>query len=273
MNKRKRYKTIDFLKAGSFFAVFLFYSCHKIVTLKLNTAPAQIVIQGEITDLAGPYSVTINQTVGFYADNSFPAVSGAVVKISDNKGITDSLTETSPGVYTTHVLQGEPGNTYNLSVSAQNQNYTAVSTMPAIIPLDSVTFEATSGFGKNRINAVVNFQDPPGVQNYYQFLEYINGQLFTKQIFVFEDRLSDGKYISNQLFTDSSYLTNGDNLEVKMYCIDVNVYNYFYQLEQSSGNGAFNTTASPANPVSNISNGAIGYFSAHTTQSMSVEVP
>jgi hypothetical protein len=274
MNMRKRYKTIAFLKTTAFFTIFLFCSCHKIVTLKLNTASAQIVIQGEVTDVAGPYTVTINQTVGFYADNSFPAVSGAVVKISDNQGATDSLTETStPGVYTTHTLQGMPGNTYTLSVFAQNENYSAISTMPAPVPLDSVTFETTSGFGQHRIDAVANFQDPAGIKNYYQFQEYINGQLFNKDIFIFEDRLSDGKYISNNLRTDSSYLNSGDDLEVKMYCIDANVYNYFYQLDQSSGNGAFNTTASPANPVSNISNGAYGYFSAHTTQSMSVQVP
>ena len=98
------------------------YSCKKTVVLNLNTAPAQIVIQGEVTDSAGPYTISINQTVGFYADNTFPAVSGAIVKISDNNGVTDSLTETTPGVYATHILQGVPGNTYTLSVTANNIN-------------------------------------------------------------------------------------------------------------------------------------------------------
>jgi hypothetical protein len=268
MKLSKRYTAIVF------FSVFLFYSCKKTVTLKLDSVTSQIVIQGEVTNAAGPYMVIINQTVNFYADNTFPPVSGAVVKISDNQGVTDSLTETSsPGVYTSHILQGQPGNTYSLSVFAQNKKYTAVSTMPAPVPLDSVTFESTSGFGQHRISAVVNFQDPPGIKNYYQFLEFINGQLFNKNVFIFEDRLSDGKYINDNLFTDSSYLSSGDDLEVKMYCIDENIYNYLFQLDQSSARGAFNNTASPANPVSNISNGALGYFSAHTTQSMRVGVP
>jgi hypothetical protein len=252
---------------------FLLSSCKKIVTLNLNTATSQIVIQGEVTDAAGPYTVTINQSVGFYANNTFPPVSGAVVKISDNLGVTDSLTETaSAGVYTTHTLQGVPGNTYTLSVIAGQQNYSATSAMPMPVTLDSVSFSSTSGFGSTRINAIANFQDPAGIKNYYQFIEYINGQQFTKSIFVFDDRLSDGKYISYTLRTDSSYLNTGDQLEVKMYCIDANVYNYFEQLDQSSGNGAFNTAASPANPSSNISNGAYGYFSAHTSQSKFVTV-
>ena len=163
----------------------LLSSCKKTVTLNLNTAPSQIVIQGEVTNAAGPYTVTINQTVGFYANNTFPAISGAVVKISDNLGVTDSLTETaSPGIYTTHSLQGMPGNTYTLSVIAGQQNYTATSTMPMPVTLDSVTFSSTSGFGKTRISAVANFQDPAGIKNYYQFIEYINGQQFTKNIFI-----------------------------------------------------------------------------------------
>jgi hypothetical protein len=253
-------------------AAILFYSCQKTVTLNLNNAPAQIVIQGEVTDTAGPYIVTINQSTNFYANNTFPAVSGAAIKISDDQGAMDSLTETSPGVYTTHTLQGKPGHTYTLSVFAQNKNYTAISTMPAPVNLDSVTFQHSSGLGNKRISAIPNFQDPPGVKNYYQFIEYINGKQFIKNIFVFDDRLSDGRYISRTLRADSSYLNIGDQLEVKMYCIDQNVYNYFYQLEQSSGSGAFNTTASPANPVSNISNGAYGYFSAHTVRSKKVKV-
>jgi hypothetical protein len=272
----KRYPTVVLNPAKALYpaiVLFLFCSCQKTVTLNLNTAPPQLVIQGEVTNAAGPYTVMINQSVGFYSDNTFPAISGAVVKISDDQGLTDSLTETTtPGVYATHTLQGSPGHTYTLSVVAQQQSYTASSTMPAPVTLDSVNFEVTTGFRKSRPEAVANFQDPAGIKNFYQFVEYINGQQFTKDLFVFDDRLSDGKYINYTLRTDSTYLNPGDQLELRMYCIDENVYNYFFQLNQVSGNGAFNTTASPANPSTNIDKGAYGYFSAHTTQSKIVTV-
>ncbi len=258
--------------AITFILVFLFCSCQKVVNLKLNTIPPQIVIQGEITDSGAPYSITINQTVDFYASNTFPPVSGAVVIISDDAGESDSLIEYTPGIYSTQGLLGKPGRTYTLSVTVQGKNYTAVSTMPMPVNLDSVSFELTSGFGVKRINAIVNFQDPPGVPNYYQFQEYINGQLFNKEIFIFDDRLSDGKYISATLRTDSSYLNEGDVLKLNMFSIDKNVYNYFLQLRQSSGTGAFNSTASPANPTTNITGGALGYFSAHTTQSKTITI-
>ncbi len=252
--------------------ILFLYSCQKVVNLNLNTIPPQIVIQGEVTDSAGPYSITINKSVDFYAPNTFPPVSGAVVKLSDNLGNQDSLIEYTPGIYSTTAFLGRPGRTYTLSVTVNGNTYTAISVMPMPVKLDSITFEQTSGFGINQINAMVNFQDPPGVPNYYQFIEYINGKQFNKEIFIFDDRLSDGKYISTTLRTDSSYLNPGDALKVYMYSIDQNVYNYFLQLRQSSGTGAFNSTASPANPTTNITGGALGYFSAHTTQYQTITV-
>ena len=211
--------------AIAIFAMTLLFACKKTVTLDLNGTSARIVIQGEVTDSPGPYTVTINQSVDFYADNNFPPVSGALVVIRDNQGTTDTLTETSPGAYNTHLLLGRPGNTYTLDVFARNEHYVAASTMPEAVPLDSVTFESLTGFGQQRISAVVNFRDPRGVKNYYRFIEYINGLQFTRNIFIFDDRLSDGKYIVNSLRNDSSYLETVDHLEVCMFGIDARVYN------------------------------------------------
>jgi hypothetical protein len=146
--------------------------------------------------------------------------------------------------------------------------------MPQPVNLDSVTFTSSGGrFGgkSSVITPDANFQDPPDSKNYYQFMLYINGTQFTKNIYAFSDRLSSGKYVSVDLRMDSSYLSVGDQLQVNMYCIDVNVYNYFNQLSQSIGVDAFNT-GEPANPSTNISNGAYGVFSAHTVSSKTLTV-
>lgn len=247
-------------------------SCKKVVTLKLDSASPYLVIEGEVTDQPGPYTVKISNTVSFYKDNVFPPISGAVVRISDGEGNTDSLLETSAGIYSTQTLQGVPGHTYTLTAAIDDTIYTATSTMPIPVAFDSLTFNHTNAFGTNVISATPNFQDPAGVKNYYQFVEFINGVQLTKDIFVFDDRLSDGKYISINLRNDSTYLKVGDSVEVRMYGVDQNIYNYFYEIDQSSGTNAFNTTATPANPVSNFNNRALGYFSAHTLTSRKAKV-
>jgi len=235
----------------------------------LNDAGPRIVIQGEVTDQPGPYIVRVNYSVGFDKTNDFPPISGALVKISDGEGHTDTLTEPLPGIYFTKSILGKPGNTYSLSVLANDTLYTAVSTMPQPVRLDSVTFNETKIFNDETTYAVPNFQDPAGVTNYYQFIEYLNGKLLNKTVFVFDDRLSDGRYITRTLRNDSAYLKPFDLLELRMYCIDKPVYEYFNQLDESS-NGF--SSASPDNPVSNISNGALGYFSAHTSSIITTQV-
>jgi hypothetical protein len=253
-------------------AILVLCSCQKIVTLKLNNANPEIVIQGEVTDAPGPYTVSIQQSANFYADNSFPAVTGAIVKITDDQGFTDSLRESSPGIYLTQFMMGRQGGMYQLSVNASGTSYSATSMMPSSVKLDSLTVDGTSGFGKQRIDVVANFQDPAGVNNYYQFNELINGKSFPQNYYTFDDRLSDGKYINYTLRTDSSYIKSGDTVTVSMYSVDENMYTYFSELRQSSGTGAFSSTASPANPTTNLSGGALGYFSAHTIQTATIIV-
>ncbi|MBN9384439.1 MAG: DUF4249 domain-containing protein [Chitinophagaceae bacterium] len=240
------------------------WACKKAIQVHLNDAPPRVVIEGEISNQSGPYQVKITKTVSFSDSNSFPPVRGAVVTVRDStNGHMYNFGESAPGVYTSNDFSGIPTHTYQLAVRAEGQQYTASSTMPATVPLDSVSFAVNTNFnGKKELNAVVNFQDPPGKVNYYQFIEHVNGRL-VPNIFVFEDRLSDGRYIEQPLFNDSSYLQKGDTLQLRMYCIDKNIYNYFFSLLQVSANNGFQT-ASPDNPITNITGGALGYFSAHT---------
>ncbi|HEY4148372.1 MAG TPA: DUF4249 domain-containing protein [Chitinophagaceae bacterium] len=246
--------------------------CKKVIHVDLNDVAPQIVITGDVTNATGPYIVNISKTVNFSESNVFPPVQGAQVTITGTDGTHDNLAETTPGRYaTTLSWLGKTGVSYTLTVVTGGQTYTATSTMPPQVPLDSVSFQATTGLGRKlHLQAVPNYQDPAGVSNYYQFTENINGQDYTKKVFASNDRLSDGKYTSRRLDTDTT-LQVGDLLLVSMYCIDQGVYNYLSTLNNESDAGNF-SSVTPANPTSNINNGALGYFSAHSTQSRQVIV-
>jgi hypothetical protein len=249
-----------------FLLFFCLFSCTKVINVNLNNANPNIVIEGIVSDAPGPYDVKLTQTVHFSDPNSFPPVTGATVKITDSVlGITDVLKEVVPGTYVTQkLLQGLIGHTYQLYVLSNGQEYTASSTLPEKVSLDSVTFYSTNIFGTKSTSAIANFQDPAGIANYYTFTEYVNGQAIN-QTFNFSDRLSDGKYIRRQLFNDSSYINPGDQVSIEMHCVDSRVWQYFNTLGQARGNNSQAIT--PANPLSNISNNALGYFSAQTVQS------
>src|SRR5450756_1013450 len=117
------------------------YACKKVIQVDLTNAAPRIVIEGEVTNRAGPYQVQISKTVDFSAGNTFPPVSGATVQVTDSStGHTTTFLESSPGIYTTTLFTGVPLHIYNLLVIAEGQEYRATSTMPLPVQLDSITF-------------------------------------------------------------------------------------------------------------------------------------
>lgn len=260
-----------FKKYNFWFLILMTVACKKVITLNLKNTSPQIVIQGIVTNNPGPYTVQISKTVDYAVQNIFPPVTGALVIIKDNTiNITDTLQETSPGIYTTDtLLQGTPEHTYTLFVLAEGRQYLASSTMPQQVSLDTIGFMNTTLVATNVLNAIPSFQDPAGIDNYYVFLQSSNKPQSNK-IFTLSDRLSDGKYITIPLFNDKSYFNTGDTVWLEMRCVDKESYHYFNELSHLT-NPADLPTA-PANPTSNISNNALGYFSACTVQNKTVVV-
>ncbi len=247
----------------SFLLLLATVACTKTITPALNTAPAQLMIQGAVSDTAGPYYVSIVQSVGFYANNTYPGVSGAAITITDSTtGLHDSLTEVATGLYITHtLLQGTPGNTYLLHITLGGKLYTASSTMPQPVLLDSVNFDTSDN---KQIRAVANYQDPAGIVNYYKYSTVINGML-DKRFQTFEDRLSDGRYIRDKMDDDTSEIKRNDVVQLCLVGIDKGVYTFLSEAENIAYSN--NNLAAPATPTSNITGGCLGYFSAQTVSS------
>ena len=244
---------------------FLLFGCTKVIDIKLNNALPQLVIQGNITNEPGPYIVSISSSIPYSNSNIFPGITNATVKIiDDSTGNIDVLTNENNGNYSTNTTVGLIGHTYQLQVIIGAKTYTATATMPNFIPLDSITFFTNTGFGGSITNPLPNFQDPINETNFYYFKQTVNNRVLPG-FSVIDDRLSNGRYIATQLFNDSSYIKKYDTVQLEMRCIDKPIFNYFNQLDQlSDPNG--NQSANPTNPESNISNGALGYFSVHTRQ-------
>jgi hypothetical protein len=251
-------------------------SCQKVISLELNTVSPVIVISGNVTDKSGPYYVQITKTVNFDQPNVFPKISGATVKISDNFGNIDTLSETSSGsgIYSTSVLQGIPGRTYTLTVEVDSVTYTAVSSMPFPVNIDTMRIIDVNDFRRKRKELEVTFNDPAGITNYYRFEETVNNYK-SNNYSLMNDRYNDGKTIVRDInVNDSTDLKTGDLIILELQSIDKATYDYFRTLRFASGSSGLGfTSASPANPISNFDNGALGYFSAYSMKSKTVVVP
>lgn len=250
-----------------------FTSCEKIIDLPLDVAPKKYMVEATITDGKGGCRVLISQTKNFDEDNSFNGISGAGVSLADDNNNIITLPEVAPGIYTDSSITGTPGKTYSLHVNINGVSFNASSKMPVKVTLDSLYITEDNIFGQVRKTPNINYTDPKGRGNNYRFVLYVNG-VKRNNIYIVNDDYSDGNFSSIKLFLfggDNKKIKSGDKVGVDMLCISPEVYKYWYSL--NAGATGNNNAASPANPVSNITGGALGYFSAQTVQTKLIEVP
>lgn len=257
-------------------------SCQKVVTLKLKDSAPQLVIEANLADDGHPCTVLLSQSVAFTQTNTFPAVRGAVITLSDDAGHSETLPETSvPGQYRGSTVLGQPGRRYTLRVQADGQSYVAASTLPGpVVPFTGLQAQKST-FG-DEIQLVPAYQDPAGRRNFYLFRQYRNG-LLNPAIFLQDDEFTDGKANARGLGgggggssggndAEANKLATGDSVRVEMQNVDSVAYNYFRTLNLVLQNNPLLSTA-PANPKTNFSGGAQGYFSAHSRRQRTLLVP
>jgi hypothetical protein len=248
----------------------IFSSCEDVINVNLDTTSAQIVVQANVYDQPGPYAVKLSQTVDFDKTSIYPPVSGAIVMISDNHGNTDTLTENTFGTYITSKLIGTPCYTYTLTIIKGAKTYTAVSTIAKAVNIDSIYIEESVFTNQNQVG--IKFKDPANIKNYYRIVEFINRKP-QKAFYTISDELYDGKEVKYSIMpvesnNNDEKLETGDSVTVWLESVDKGVYDYF-----RTAGGDMTQSASPSNPISNISNGVFGYFNVCSVRTASIVIP
>lgn len=251
----------------------LFSSCDKVIDLKYTDNEVKYVIEGSITNEAGGCTVLLSKTRNFKDSNPFSGLSGGLVKI-ENNGTVYTLPEESPGVYKLPSLVGVPGQTYHLTVAIEGETFSATSTMPLVVPFDDF-YMRPKDFDTLRTITYVKYKDPANVTNFYWFELFVNDKR-QRSFSLMNDQFTPGQEVTTPIIfqnkTDdlSRNFKKGDKLGLEMHSIDASVYLYLFSLSGAEGS---NDGAAPANPLSNLTGGALGFFSAHTSQKRTLVIP
>ena len=251
-----------------------FASCTKVIDIKVRDSETKYVIEGVISNELQNCKVYVSQTKNFNENNDFPKIDNAVVKITDNGNVIE-LTRSGPGVYETSLINGTPGHTYELSVEIDGTVFTSFSTMPQPVAIDSL-YISRGPFGEFKF-ATVKYTDPANTENGYRFVQYVNG-VKEPTVFWDDDEFTNGDIVINQLDAsadekdDPRNIKSGDEVTVEMLTIDQQVLKYWRSLRSDGGDGE-GSSAAPANPLTNITGGALGYFSAHTVSRKTIIAP
>ncbi|TSJ45624.1 DUF4249 family protein [Fluviicola chungangensis] len=248
----------------SFTFILVFSGCEKVIDVDLNDTEQKVVIEGFILHGDTVQRIRITKTQNFDESTAPPVVDNASITVIDNLGNAGTFTSVGNGWYELTNYPGFEGRTYTLTAVVDGNSYSGSSTLPAYQPLQDLYVEFYPFGTDTLISLVPAHFDQQGIANYYQFHVYVNGER-DKTVYIQDDQFTDGNLVVEPLFV--SDLAIGDTVRVDFFCIDKPIHTYFNQLGVNSS-----SQATPANPISNLNGGCVGYFSARTFDSRTIVV-
>jgi hypothetical protein len=284
---------------SSFFA-----SCEKDITIKLDPTSTDLVVDASIENGKFP-RVVLSTSLNYFSQLSTAAlaasyVHGAMVTMN-NGSITGQLKEDSakddstgvvvyyysfPESYSGPQFKGAFNTAYKLEIQVGNNTYNASTTIPTVAKyIDSLWWvNAPAAADSELVNLKARIVDPPGYGNYTRYYTSVNGGPYYPGLTsVFDDQITDGttytvtvdKGVNRNFpidYNNYSFFNKGDSVVVKLANIDKATFDFWRTMEYNYASVG-NPFSTPTVVISNISNGALGYFGGYAAQYIGLLIP
>lgn len=286
-----------------FFAVLVsLTACEKAIDFNLSSTAPKLVVEATIENGEAPRVVLTNSFNYFSQLNLSDVLSsfvhGADIYIS-NGNKTHKLKEYAVPVAPSYNLYyysidssalasafvGELNTTYSLRIVSNNQEYTAQTTIPKITKeIDSLWWKpAPPSDDSTRVVVMLKATDPPGYGDYVRYFTKKNEEPFFAGInSVFDDLFIDGTTYELQVEPgfdrnlkreeNDLFFHKGDTVTLKLSNIDRATYDFWRTMEFSYASVG-NPFSTPIKVLSNINNGALGYFGGYASQYRTLIIP
>ena len=244
--------------------------CTEVVEFNVGTQNPIIVVDGEINTLAMAHRVELTYSTDVFNDEAAPPVKGANVTIQDDR-YTHVLTEIEPGIYETlDTVRGYESQDYLLSIEKDGNFYSAQETLNPVADIDCaflIPGDTSSLFLGDEYLILMSAQEPKGLGDYYLWNYYEDGILISDTVtekWYGDDEFVDGSDFVGVLVVliDTEKVDPyNKTMMLEMKSISEGYYDYLYGLQLETFRGS-PFDGPPANPPSNMSEGAIGFFRA-----------
>ena len=241
-------------------------SCEDLIDIDLNKANPKIVIEADLNNLSSDQVIWLSETVDFDSPVASQPVIGAAVVVKDSQGREFIFEDQGDGAYRRKNFKPKEELTYHLIVDVKGQVFLSSTKMTSFVSIDSLAIKEETIFNDIYYSVVLKFEDTKDVPNYYKYDISVNGSSF-KFASTFSDKFNDGLYVSHNIADRDNSLALGDSVIVRRQCVAKEVYTYWNQVQMLNPG-----SAAPANPTSNISNGALGFFSVSSAKDYGVKI-
>lgn len=271
MKKFIKVSNINSLIASAVFlsALTILSSCEDVIDLETQTGPAQLVVDGWITNQAGPQTITLRWSSSYFDNGAPKPVLDAEVTVTDDKGKVyefEDIARNGKYVWTpANDTLGHIGRTYNLRIKNEDDVYTAITQIKRVPAIDSVVYEKEKlpfkpdkGPQEGYI-AEFYARDFVGAGDTYWIKPVISGKATVNKAvnisIAYDAAFSAGAPSDGLIFilplrqaltTDSLY-SAGASVGVELHSITGETFEFLKQVSEQAANGGLFAT-----PISNI---------------------
>ena len=277
-------------------------SCEKGVTFDLDESAPKLVVEATI-ETNQPPVVVLSKSQNFFANITPDLLAASFVRNADvyvsDGSLTHKLKEYAkqlPNGYTFYFYSidsanlsssfvGQVNTQYNLRIVADGKEYTATTRIPTVTRrIDSLFSKQAPGSNDpNKAVLMVRATDQPGFGDYIRYFTKRNREVFYPAFnSVYDDQVIDGTTYEVEvergidrtidLPDDYTLFDKGDTVTLKLCQIDKATFDFWRTMEFSYANIG-NPFGSPTKVLSNISNGALGYFGGYAPQFKTIIIP
>ncbi|WP_281763811.1 DUF4249 domain-containing protein [Neptunitalea lumnitzerae] len=265
------------------FAMVLVSSCTDVVDVELEDETPNLVIEGSLdwsidengTLDGSEQTITLSMSTPYFSQDEVTNVTGAsVVVTNDSTGETYIFQDQNDGTYYTNTFEPVENQTFTLHVEYDGETYEGSDTFLPGSLIEYYGQSTMGGFDSDLIEINFYIQDDATLENFYLEKFYRHGDLLNS-IETFSDEFVNGNLIndfyeiSDDDDDDIEPLQPGDVVDIYLYSITENYFNYMMILlnqSEATGNPFASIPVALQGNCKNISGGkdAYGYF--RTTQ-------
>ena len=216
-----------------------------------------------------------------------------MVVISDDEGNADTLNHIEDGLYRTEGSRAcVPGRNYFLYVNVDGEEYNASDYCRYQYEIDTVAayfLPENNGFIQKGWYVFLKAEEYEEDGDYYEWVLTRNDTIIRGfGLLLDEDRNRDNSYFN--LFIDADdplsglplgilprpfpfLVEPGDEIVIEQRCFNKGYYEFLIEMQNQQNNSGTPFDSPPANPNSNISNGAYGYFNVMNVVKNGATVP
>jgi hypothetical protein len=276
--------------------------CEKAIDFTLENSDPKLVVEATIENGQAPI-VVLSQSLNYFSTIDPQLLASSFVHNADvsvSNGLqTHKLKEYTYVVSNDYKIYyysidssnlasafvGEIKQQYSLRIAYQSKEYTATTTIPGVTKrVDSLWWkQAPANNDTNLVVAVVRVTDPPGFGDYARYFTKRNSEPFYPPMTsAFDDLVIDGTTYELQVdpginknierTEEEHFFNKGDTVTFKLCNVDKTTFDFWRTMEYSYSSIG-NPFATPVKVLSNISNGALGYFGGYAAQYHTLIIP